>query len=244
MGRIDVTSLGGGDLAFPQTLWSQVLAAGDPGQARHREAIEALAARYWKPIYAFIRFRWAKDNEEAKDLTQAFVASLIERGSLADVGPEKGRFRSFLKAALGNFLRNARRDELRLKRGSGAARVPLDEVEGIAAAGPDPAASAEEAFDRAWRSEVIGRAIEDLRTTLEREARPTRWLVFEAIVLADGDARPTYDEVAARLRIKPTDVTNHLHAARMTLRELLRSALLESLSDPSSLPDEWKSVLG
>ncbi len=238
--RADMTSMGGGDLRFPPTQWSQVLAA----RRSDASALEALLGRYWKPVYAYVRFEWSKDNETAKDLTQAFLLSLLEGGAFEAVAPEKGRFRDFLKVSLANFLRKAHRDAGRLKRGGGALRVPFDEVE--AAAGPeaDPARTAAEAFDRAWRSGVLQRGLEALRAELAAKGKQVRWEVFERLVLREGGEAATYAEEATRLGITVSDVTNHLHAARKRLRETLRGILLEGLSDPSDLDDEWSAVLG
>lgn len=235
----DVTSMGGSDLRFPPTQWSQVLSARAAETGQRTVAMEALVQRYWKPVYAFIRFEWSKDNEKAKDLTQAFLLSLIEREALDGVGPEKGRFRDFLKASLRNFLRKDHRDARRLKRGGGAARVPFEEAEAVA----DPARSAEEAFDRTWRSEVLKRALDELRLVLTARGKGVYWEVLHSLVLADG-APPTYAEVASRLGLTVSEVTNHLHAARKKLREVLKCVLMEGLSDPNDLDDEWRSVVG
>jgi RNA polymerase sigma-70 factor (ECF subfamily) len=42
---------------FPTTHWSRVVAAGDPETPRAREALGALCAAYWFPLYAYVRSR-------------------------------------------------------------------------------------------------------------------------------------------------------------------------------------------
>jgi len=65
---------------------------------RQQEAREKLCSTYWPPIYGFVR-RQGAGSEEAKDLTQGFFALLLERRDLNTVRKEKGRLRSYLKAA-------------------------------------------------------------------------------------------------------------------------------------------------
>ncbi|MBI4617642.1 MAG: sigma-70 family RNA polymerase sigma factor [Planctomycetes bacterium] len=240
----DLTSLGGGDLRFPSTLWSRVVSARDDEEEARRRAMEDLILRYWKPAYAYVRFEWGRDNEAAKDLTQSFFAAFLEKEFLKQVAPEKGRFRSFLKTALANFLRKARRDERRLKRGGGALRIPWEEVGDVRDPGPDPARTAEEAFDRVWRSEIVARGIRELQELLEAGGRRVQWEVFEALVLDETEPSPTREQVAARLGLRLPQLDHHLHAARDQLRRLLKGILVEGLADPRDLDDEWSAVLG
>jgi len=69
------TSMGGNQSRFPETRRSAVIDfnSGDP--ALRDCAAEALIAAYWKPVYKYIRVRWRRSNEDAKDLTQGFFAA-------------------------------------------------------------------------------------------------------------------------------------------------------------------------
>jgi DNA-directed RNA polymerase specialized sigma24 family protein len=58
---------------------------------------------------------------DAQDLTQEFFARLLEKDWLEGVDRERGRFRSWLLAAMKHFLANEWKRGRRLKRG-GAAR--------------------------------------------------------------------------------------------------------------------------
>ena len=100
------------------TQWSQVLAARDGTDTDARLALENLCQTYWQPLYAYIRHQ-GSDPDEASDLTQGFFAELLDKDLLADVDPEKGRFRAFLLASLRHILANERRRERTLKRGGG-----------------------------------------------------------------------------------------------------------------------------
>ena len=61
------------------------------------------AKRTGTPSYAFVRRR-GHDPAEASDLTQAFFATLLEKGYLQAADQRRGRFRTFLMAACGHFL--------------------------------------------------------------------------------------------------------------------------------------------
>src|SRR5690242_18603628 len=67
---------------FPTTHWSRVVAAGDPGAPRAREALAALCDAYWYPLYAYVRSR-GHPPEQAQELTQDFFAYVLERDLLA-----------------------------------------------------------------------------------------------------------------------------------------------------------------
>src|SRR5215218_15410 len=98
--------LPGGAREFATTHWSVVLAArGDTSEAR--VAIARLCSLYWYPLYAFAR-RMGLGSHDAEDATQGCLAHLLHTDALATVAREKGRFRSFLLAALKNFLSHER----------------------------------------------------------------------------------------------------------------------------------------
>ena len=96
---IQDTRMGGSAGKFPATRWSAVLAARSDDPQERSRALDAILAAYWKPIYKYLRIRWDKSNEDAKDLTQEFFARLIEKEYLADFDPSKARLRTFLRVA-------------------------------------------------------------------------------------------------------------------------------------------------
>jgi DNA-directed RNA polymerase specialized sigma24 family protein len=113
-------------MPFTTTHWSVVLEAQTESPAA-QEALEKLCRIYWRPIYSFVQ-RQGIGPEEAKDVTQAFFADLLERGSLTAVRKEKGRFRSYLLGALKHFLADERRRAMAIKRGRGQQLIPLEEL--------------------------------------------------------------------------------------------------------------------
>src|SRR5215208_387678 len=110
---------------FEQTLWSEVIAAGQVGPESAR-ALERLCQVYWYPIYAYLRRR-GFDRPEAKDLTQGFFFYLVKKNVLQAADPQKGRFRSFLLGTLKNFVSNEEGRQRALKRGGHQHLISLDE---------------------------------------------------------------------------------------------------------------------
>ena len=80
---------------FPATRWSLIVAARSAEPEERQRALDILIAAYWKPVYKYIRLRWDKDNEQAKDLTQEFFFRLLEKIFSPDTirsGPACGLF--------------------------------------------------------------------------------------------------------------------------------------------------------
>ena len=76
---------------------------------RTSRPLEALIRVYWKPIYTYIRLKWGKDNEDAKDLTQAFFTRALEKEFFQRYDPAKARFRTYLRICVDGFLSNERK---------------------------------------------------------------------------------------------------------------------------------------
>ena len=60
---------------FPATRWSLVAAAGADA-AKSQASLAELCARYWYPVYAFVRQR-GHDVHAAEDFTQSFFQFVL-----------------------------------------------------------------------------------------------------------------------------------------------------------------------
>jgi RNA polymerase sigma-70 factor (ECF subfamily) len=215
--------------------------AGADSPETRRRALEELCGRYWKPVYCYIRSRWAKSNEDAKDLTQGFFLSLVEGNALAGYLPSRASFRTFLKLLLTRFLQDDEKANQRQKRGGGVhvleldgERVPWEEM--LQDAGSrDP----ETLFDLAWKESLVSRAVARVRERLLSEDQADRFRVYEAYELSPGPEEPTYASVAAKFGIKDSDVLNHLAAVREEIRKEIRAELSGMTSSTVQLEQEW-----
>src|SRR5207248_4782123 len=111
---------------FTATHWSVVLRAGQTASPQAADALAQLCRTYWYPLYAYVR-RQGHSPPDAQDLTQEFFARLLARNYLGTVGREKGKFRSFLLAALNHFIADERDRAKAAKRGGGKTLISLDE---------------------------------------------------------------------------------------------------------------------
>jgi DNA-directed RNA polymerase specialized sigma24 family protein len=114
----------GGRGHFDTTRWTLVLAAGSDDPSAARRAFSALCETYWYPLYAYVR-RQGYDAEDARDLTQSFFVSLLERNDVQMLRRERGRFRSFLLASHRHFFLNDLAHKRREKRAGGQAPLAL-----------------------------------------------------------------------------------------------------------------------
>src|SRR4029434_9280917 len=111
------------NLRFQTTRWSIVNAAGS-GDSAARSALAELCETYWYPLYAYVRRRGATPDD-ARDLTQGFFTSLIERRDFDSLRQERGRFRAFLLVWLQHYVANDFARRRSLKRGGGAVPFSL-----------------------------------------------------------------------------------------------------------------------
>jgi RNA polymerase sigma factor (sigma-70 family) len=251
----DDTEIGGAGGKFPATRWSAVLAARSTDPAERKRALEAIVAAYWKPVYKYIRVRWGKSNEDAKDLTQEFFLRVIEKNDLADFDPGKARLRTFLRVCADHFVSNEAKAARRQKRGGGALHVPLDfetaeaelaRAKPLLPAGASPE-SIEEYFEREFLRSLFALSVESLRQFCESNGKKTHFRLFEIYVVTDleeGESRPTYGRLASRFGIAETDVTNYLTYARREFRRILLEKLREMTVSEEEFRREARTLLG
>jgi RNA polymerase sigma-70 factor (ECF subfamily) len=149
-----------GPAAFRTTRWSLVSCAADAAGPETQVALDALCRTYWYPLYAFLRRRGEAPGD-AEDHVQGFFAELLEKGRLAQADRERGRFRTFLLAALKHHVAHEAERARAQKRGGGRAPVRLDVTEGERryALEPTGGETPERLFERRYALEVLDRAI-------------------------------------------------------------------------------------
>ncbi len=234
------TGIARGPRDFPSTCWSRFLgvAAADP--ARRRTALEELARIYWRPVYAYVRAKWGRTIEDAKDLTQDFFVWMLETDFLGRADPARGKFRAFVKVALSRYLSKEERDRRTLKRGGGLGILALD----AAAAPPDPAGkSPEQALDDAWKAELLSRAENILQEQLQRAGRDLQGRIFRDYYRTAADDL-NYREVAARHGVSEADVLEGLRRTREAFRGIVTDLVSETVRGPEELRDEMRALFG
>lgn len=227
---------------FEQTRWTIVLAARGADDTKHaRAALGKLCATYWYPLYAFVR-RQGASAHDAQDLTQEFFARLLEKNWLESVDREKGKFRSFLLAAMRHFLANEWDRAQRLKRGGGAQMLSLDAqtAEERYALEPADSMTADRIFERRWALTLLEQVLERMRREFAAAGRES---FFEELKIALTGGKIPYAEIAAKLNLNEGAVRVAVHRLRLRYRDLLRAEIAETVAADEDIEAEVQHLL-
>jgi RNA polymerase sigma factor (sigma-70 family) len=228
---------------FATTSWSQVLKAREGTGTEARQALEGLCETYWYPLYAYVR-RQGKEPDEARDLTQAFFAHLLEKETLQAAEPSAGRFRSFLLASLKHFLSHERDRARALKRGGGTPPISLDADAAEKRYDREPAAglTPEQIFERRWARTVVDEALARLEEESSDEGHLQELARLKAYLTGE-EPRVPYREVASELGMTEGAVRMAVHRLRQRFGQLLRAEIAETLADPEETDEEVRHLL-
>ena len=218
------------DHAFPKTRWSLIRRAANGSTSRSaRAALEQICVSYWPPLYGFIR-RQGYSGHDAEDLTQSFFAFLIRKKIYAKVDQRNGKFRSFLLAALKNFLANARDHARALKRGGGRFFLPLDpgriaEAESLYQTRIHDwlTAPGERAFDRVWAETLVARCLEKLEAGYKKKGSGELFEALKIFLVPGGRALPSYGELSIRFGMPVPTLRCQVSRLRDDFRGTLRA---------------------
>ena len=220
---------------FPTTRLSLVLAAADAANTQCGEALAALCRTYWQPLYAFVRRR-GYGHEEAQDLTQSFIARVLEKKVLGEFQRERGRFRSFLLASLKNFLANAQDAEHAQKRGGAAPQLPISQIELADDATP------EKIFEKQWALALVNRVLSQLQEEFRREGKSDRYGPLRAGLMGD-ETRVPYREIGRQLEMSEGAVKVAIHRLRRRFHEALREEISMTVTEEREISDEIRHLL-
>jgi RNA polymerase sigma-70 factor (ECF subfamily) len=209
-------------------------------EAGRRDALEQLATIYWRPVYFYAR-RLGHGVEDAKDLTQAFLANLIEKGGLDMVEEERGRFRGFLKTSVKHFLANERVREAALKRGGGRKPLPLDfdAAETQFRVEPVEEEDPERLYQRKWARTLVDQALNALRAEFAARGRGPLFASLEPHLAGAENCEALAEQIG--LSVSNTKIT--LHRARKRFGDLLSVIIRDTVASDAEVDDELRSML-
>lgn len=203
---------------------------------------------YWKPVYKFVRLRFGKTNEDAKDLTQGFFARAIEKRFFESFDPSKAKFRTFLRVCLEGFVANEDKAASAAKRGGPTGVLALDfdgAEQEIVSTGGSPTASPESLFEREWRRAVFDAAVKKLEGECSDSGHPERFELFRRHDLEpDPGQRQTYELLGKSLGLDVSAVTNGLHAARQAFRKIVFALLRDQAASERDFEEDLDALLG
>jgi RNA polymerase sigma factor (sigma-70 family) len=227
---------------FQTTCWSVIVRARDGEPEQARDALAALCAVYWYPLYAFIR-RKGHDSDVSQDLVQGFFTRLLEKGDLASVDRSKGKFRSFLMAACSHYLANERDRERAKKRRGDRPVISIDALtaEGRYRREPAHDLTPERLFDRQWALALLDQVLAQLESEMARAGKSRPFSVLRPALLG-GAKRVPYAEIAATLSISQEAARAAAHRLRRRYRQLLRELVSRTVDDPADIDDEISTL--
>ena len=177
---------------FATTHWSIVLAAREQESPEAAAALEQLCRTYWYPLYGYVRRKGYK-HQDAQDLTQGFLAQLLERGSFARVEQSKGRFRCFLLAALNYFMADEHIRANAQKRGGGRLVLSLDAEAAEQRYGLEPVEeqSPDKIFERQWALAMLDHVLARLEQEFHAGGKAEVFAQLRGFIVA-GTSDVTY----------------------------------------------------
>lgn len=250
------TDIGGPGHRFPVTKHSAIVAVRSPDQEVRQRAFATIVESYWKPVYKYIRLKWQATNEDAKDLTQSFFTTAIEKHYFDSYDSAKASFQTFIRTCLDRFVANQRKSAQRLKRGGGADHFSLDFSEAENELFRQQHVSEitpEEYFHREWVRSLFALAIEALRQHYAEKGNGVYFRLFELYDLredvhtADDDGampRVSYSSLAQEFGLTTANVTNYLAAARREFRNIVLAKLREVTATEAEFRAEARTLLG
>ncbi len=218
------------------TRWSVVLAAaGEADRGEISRALGELCRIYWSPLYAFARRR-GRAREDAQDDVQGFLVDLLARRNLADVSPERGRFRSFMLAAFKHYILNQIDRQQAQKRGGDQEFVPFETARVETWLADGNTRSPEETFDRQWALRVLEEALARLRATYTAKDQE---LLFDHIKgCLSGEQLLPYSDIAAQCDCAEGAVKVAVHRLRRRYQGALREVIAETVEQPVDIDNE------
>jgi DNA-directed RNA polymerase specialized sigma24 family protein len=227
---------------FSPTRWTLIEALTDESEQQREAARAQLAEQYLSPVYAYIRGK-GYDPERAGELTQSFFAEVIYGRRLFErVSQQMARLRTYLKAAINNYLidegrKQRRRDAFQIS----ASALAEEEQNFLDLKG----LSAEEVYERRWAAAVLSEALRRCRERFRDAGQEDRFEIFERwfcrYLGTDPRQRPEAATMAAELGLsEPEQIYAITRKVRVRLQEAIREVLREQVKSDEALQDELR----
>ena len=224
---------------FATTRRNVAKGAGEEGSVLSQHAFEALCGAYWYPVYVHVR-RKGHGPDDARDLTQEFFSQLIAKRRSRLTDWHKGKFRSFLLAALDNFIERSQR----LKRGGHFKFVSLGQTtaEGWSECEASENDNPERQFHKEWALTVLRRAMGALECECRARAMGRFFSEVKALLSGERDGM-TYVEVGNRLDLAEGTVRVTAHRLRQRYFQLLRHEIARTIGASENIEEELQALL-
>ena len=225
---------------FGTTCWSLVLSAGQAHSPESQDAMESLCRLYWYPIYAYVRRR-GYQPQEAEDFTQAFFLRILERNTVGEADPQRGRFRSFLLGALKQFLSNELDRSQSLKRGGGCNFISFDAAEQRYGTENRDAQTPERLYERRWASTLLDLVLAEMRQQFASDGKEG---LFDNLKWCLSGEQPehSYRLLADELGMSEGAVRVTVHRMRRRYAQLVRDRIAQTVASPEEVEQEIREL--
>ena len=247
MKEADRTQLGGSKSDFPETEWTRISQVRADDEAGRDEALSVMCGRYWKPVYCYL-LRKGRENEDAKDLTQAFFQEvLLGKDFVARADKAKGKFRTFLLTALDRFLISKHRAASAKKRAPDKPLVRLDQLESWQMPELGRGVTPEEAFTYTWASELLQQVLDSVKTKCRTAKQERHWEVFQKMIvepLWSGEGPPKLADLCRDLQIADeAKASNMCITVKRKFQAALRQRIRQSVDSDDLVDQEIGEVM-
>ncbi len=241
-----ITEMGGAQIRFQTTHWSEVIDARGSDQDKQTEVVNSLIARYWKPVYCYLR-RKGCSNERAKDLTQGFFHEVaLGRNLFAQADKTRGKFRVFLLAALNHYQWDVYEKESAQKRKPQEQMVSIDTEKMSGLLDSPEVSRPDDMFQYAWASEVLNEVLASVRAECYRKNQPSHWEVFYSKVVVpilEEAEPPALKDLCTRLGIQDeATASNMINTVKKQFQSAMRRYLRQFVSSDSQVEEEFNDI--
>lgn len=230
--------------SFHDTRWTLVSRSrGDDSVSR--AALSELCEAYYAPVVAFLK-RDGRAEDVARELAHDFFARLLAGGAIEGADPLRGRFRSYLLAALKRFAADQRDRAHAAKRGGGQVHAVIESEGETTGAGlqiVDKTVEAPDAaFDRQWALTVLARSMTALESTMRNEGKSAHFDELKPWLTAEGDATPQ-SMAAEKLGMSVEAVKVAVHRLRKRFRDAVKAEIAQTVSDADTVREELDALM-
>ena len=228
---------------FETTRWGIIRRAKLPEIEACRDAYTHLCSTYWRPLYAFARLK-GLSPEDARDLTQDFLAGMWERRALQQADATRGRFRTFLLTAMENRIKDEWKRRSTLKRHPDGVVISIDarDAEGRYLEAAFQGLTPEELYEQEWVTALLETALNSLRAEFVASGKSEQFEALAPYLTYDGDAVP-YAEVSDRLGVSVSAVTTAVHRLRERYFSEIRKHVADTVDSEEEYQDEVRYLL-
>ncbi|TET38497.1 MAG: hypothetical protein E3J72_03140 [Planctomycetota bacterium] len=238
------TDIGGNGYAFMSTPWTDILSVKELSSEDRLKRLDFLLERYWRPVYFFIR-RKGRNNEEAKDLTQAFFAKMLEVDIVGRADPAKGRFRSYLLTSVTRFLSSREGQQAAGKTDFPKGTKFIEQMASseFPACEPSDQLTPEREFNRQWAISLLNTIFSRLKDMCtDRDCMDT-FEVFRRRFARGGAADyGANNRIAREMGISVRQVEGHYKKALRWYRFLLREEVAAYVEKQSEIEEEIRDL--